>query len=56
MGRQNLDLSVLWKVLNTERMQVRLNFLLAFNQKYPKTALPVGAISRLEKVLQDLED
>lgn len=36
-------------------MQIRLNFLLAFNQKYPQTALPVGAISRLEKVLQDLE-
>ncbi|WP_454386539.1 phosphoenolpyruvate carboxykinase (ATP) [Streptococcus sp. Marseille-Q8145] len=45
-----------YKQLICERMQVRLNFLLAFNQKYPKTALPVGAISRLEKVLQDLED
>ena len=45
-----------YRQLIRERMQVRLNFLLAFNQKYPKTALPVGAISRLEKVLQDLED
>lgn len=45
-----------YRLLIRERMQVRLNFLLAFNQKYPKTALPVGAISRLEKVLQDLED
>ena len=44
-----------YKQLIRERMQIRLNFLLAFNQKYPKTALPVGAISRLEKVLQDLE-
>lgn len=45
-----------YRQLIRERMQVRLNFLLAFNQKYPETALPVGAISRLEKVLQDLED
>lgn len=45
-----------YRQLIRERMQVRLNFLLAFNQKYPKTALPVGAISRLEKVLQDLEN
>ena len=45
-----------YRQLIRERMQVRLNFLLAFNQKYPKTALPVGAISQLEKVLQDLED
>ena len=44
-----------YKKLIRERMQIRLNFLLAFNQKYPQTALPVGAISRLEKVLQDLE-
>ena len=44
-----------YKQLLRERMQVRLNFLLAFNQKYPKTALPVDAISRLETVLQNLE-
>lgn len=44
-----------YKQLLRERMQVRLNFLLAFNQKYPKTALPVDAISRLEVVLQNLE-
>lgn len=44
-----------YKQLIRERMQVRLNFLLAFNQKYPKTALPVDAISRLETVLQNLE-
>ena len=44
-----------YKQLIRERMQVRLNFLLAFNQKYPKTALPIDAISRLETVLQNLE-
>lgn len=44
-----------YKQLLRERMQVRLNFLLAFNQKYPKTALPVDVISRLEVVLQNLE-
>ena len=44
-----------YKQLLRERMQVRLNFLLAFNQKYPKAALPVDAISRLEVVLQNLE-
>ena len=44
-----------YKQLIRERMQIRLNFLLAFNQKYPKTALPVDAISRLETVLQNLE-
>lgn len=44
-----------YRQLLRERMQVRLNFLLAFNQKYPKTALPVGAISRLEKPLLDLQ-
>ena len=44
-----------YKQLIRERMQVRLNFLLVFNQKYPKTALPVDAISRLETVLQNLE-
>ena len=38
-----------YKQLLRERMQVRLNFLLCLLiKKFPKTALPVDAISRLE--------
>lgn len=36
-------------------MQIRLNFLLSFNQNYPKFALPVEAISCLEKVINQLK-
>ncbi|AND79648.1 phosphoenolpyruvate carboxykinase (ATP) [Streptococcus pantholopis] len=43
-----------YKQLIRERMQVRLNFLLSFNQDNPKTALPVSSISRLEDVIESL--
>ncbi|MGT2907142.1 phosphoenolpyruvate carboxykinase (ATP) [Streptococcus dentiloxodontae] len=44
-----------YKQLLRERMQIRLNFLLHFNQENPKTALPVQAISRLEGIISELE-
>src|SRR5699024_9852672 len=36
-------------------MHIRLNFLLSFYQNYPKFALPVEGISRLEKVINQLK-
>lgn len=44
-----------YKQIIRSRMQIRLNFLLSFNQNYPKFALPVEAISRLEKVINQLK-
>ncbi len=44
-----------YKQLIRSRMQVRLNFLLSFNQNNPKLALPVEAISRLERVINNLK-
>lgn len=44
-----------YKQLIRSRMQIRLNFLLSFNQNNPKLALPVEAISRLERVINNLK-
>lgn len=44
-----------YKQLIRSRMQFRLNYLLSFNQNNPKLALPVEAISRLEKVINNLK-
>ena len=44
-----------YKHLLRSRMQIRLNFLLSFNQNNPKLALPVEAISRLERVINNLK-
>lgn len=44
-----------YKQLIRERMQIRQDFLLSFNQKYPHTALPVEAISKMEAVLKHLD-
>lgn len=44
-----------YKQLLRSRMQIRLNFLLSFNQSHPKQALPVEAISQLEKVINHLK-
>ena len=38
-----------------ERMQLRLNFLLSFNQNNLATPLPVESISRLEEVIISLK-
>lgn len=44
-----------YKQLICSRMQIRLNFLLSFNQNNPKLALSVEAISRLERVINNLK-
>lgn len=44
-----------YKKLLRDRMQLRLNFLLNFNQTFPATALPVEAISQLEDVILALK-
>lgn len=44
-----------YKQLIRSRMQFRLNYLLSFNQNTPKLALPVEAISRLERVINNLK-
>ncbi|MCY7162500.1 phosphoenolpyruvate carboxykinase (ATP) [Streptococcus lutetiensis] len=44
-----------YKQLIRSRMQFRLNYLLSFNQNNPKLALPIEAISRLEKVINNLK-
>ncbi len=48
------DFDYHYKQLIRERMQIRLNFLLSFNQNNPKTPLPVQAISRMENIIKSL--
>ena len=49
------DLNASYKQLLRERMQLRLNFLLSFNQNNLATPLPVEAISRLEELIVSLK-